>query len=244
MFSLRFLIVCYCISQQLAKVQTFDAISSNSSIENDNLFLIQMEINLRNISNTELVTRTPAPEEYNNIILMDRTSNELQGGRHKSHKSHRYKKLHKFAMPLLMGVLAAKLILIPLMLKVLTAISTSALALSKIALVATGFLALKWFFSEPAKDNTRFDLIYLPQSEAVPFRIRGGSFTLAKDQAWDASEVVDLQPYKKSQHKYIPMIVKDGAKYSSYGSGDGTKDSYAQNTYYGETNLYKGKPFL
>lgn len=143
-----------------------------------------------------------------------------------------------------MGVLAAKLILIPVLLKVLTAISTSALVLSKIALFTTGFLALKWLFSGSVKDSTRFDLIYLPQSEAAPFRIRGGSFTLANDQAWDASEVVDLQPYKKTQHKYIPMIVKDGTKYSSYGSGDGAKDSYAQATYYGETNLYKGKPFL
>uniref|UniRef100_A0A1A9VDN8 Uncharacterized protein n=1 Tax=Glossina austeni TaxID=7395 RepID=A0A1A9VDN8_GLOAU len=201
---------------------------------------IHIEVNLRNISDSELVTRTPLMENYKDIVLVDRSANELQKGRHKSHKSsHRYKKLHKFVMPLLMGVLAAKLILIPVLLKVLTAISTSALVLSKIALVATGFLALKWFFSGSVKDTRRFDLIYLPQSEAAPFRIHGGSFTLADDQAWDASEVVDLQPYKKTQHKYIPMIVKPGTKYSSYGSGVGTKDSYAQTTYYDETNLYK-----
>lgn len=80
MSSLRFLIVCYCVNQQLAKVQKFDATSNSRSIENDNLLLIQIEINLRNVSDSKLVTRTPLMEKRRDIVLVDHTSNELQRG--------------------------------------------------------------------------------------------------------------------------------------------------------------------
>uniref|UniRef100_A0A1A9W5N4 Uncharacterized protein n=1 Tax=Glossina brevipalpis TaxID=37001 RepID=A0A1A9W5N4_9MUSC len=228
MFPLRFLIIFYCINKQLTKVQIIiDAISDSTIKNNDSSSLIEKETKLGDFSSFEFTPHAWQPMEKDRDI-------ELQKGRHNRYK--RYKKLQKFIVPLLMGVLVAKLIFIPLMLKMLTAISTSALVMSKIALVATGFVALKWIFTGSVKEDTRFDLIYLPQSnKAAPFR-HGGN---RDDQAWDASEVLEIQPYKKTKHKYIPVIMKDDTKYS----GGGTKDSYAQNNYYGnagsEMNLYK-----
>lgn len=166
-----------------------------------------------------------------------------------------------------MGVLVAKIVLIPLILKMLTAISSSALVMGKIALVTTGFIALKWIFSENSYDTKdRFELIYLPNG-GKSYRSASGGFSLNDDQYWSDSsnQYTAIAPAASmGQQKYIPVNLKNEIPYKTYrviGSNDGSggnagvvrsknglvnsvKDLYyyAQHNYNNNNN--EGKPFL
>ncbi|XP_075144506.1 protein Osi13 [Haematobia irritans] len=152
-----------------------------------------------------------------NVIMLSEVLEEIENGRGKSHK---YKKLSKTLYPLFVGVLIAKVVLIPLMLKMLTAISTAALIMSKISLITTGLLILKWIISGQNSEGqqTQFELIYVP-----PLKTYGKSYGGLKtwpDQIWSPSSYL---PDATSRHhqKYIPIN-----KYGNDGSN------------------YDGKPFL
>ncbi|XP_030562734.1 uncharacterized protein LOC115764038 [Drosophila novamexicana] len=73
--------------------------------------------------------------------LLDNWTTEARG------KQHKQKKLLKMLYPLLGAAVLAKLILLPLILKWLTALSASSFVMGKIALAAAGLLALKSIMS-------------------------------------------------------------------------------------------------
>ncbi|XP_017046586.1 uncharacterized protein LOC108091752 [Drosophila ficusphila] len=86
-----------------------------------------------------LINDDLSPEEVNNML----ESWAAEGrGRHKKQK-----KLMKMVYPLLAAAALAKLVLLPLVLKWLTALSTSSFVMSKIALAISGILALRWILS-------------------------------------------------------------------------------------------------
>jgi len=62
-------------------------------------------------------------------------------------KHKKQKKLMKMVYPLLAAAAVAKIVLLPLVLKWLTALSTSSFIMGKIALATSGLLALKWILS-------------------------------------------------------------------------------------------------
>ncbi|XP_064550771.1 uncharacterized protein Osi13 [Drosophila montana] len=78
--------------------------------------------------------------------LLDNWTTEARG------KKHKQKKLLKMLYPLLGAAVLAKLILLPLILKWLTALSASSFVMGKIALAAAGLLALKSIMS-PAHER-------------------------------------------------------------------------------------------
>ncbi|XP_073820277.1 protein Osi13 [Musca autumnalis] len=178
------------------------------------------------------------------VILLEEVLAEIEKGRGKSHK---YKKISKTLYPLFMGVLIAKVVLIPLILKMLTAISTAALVMSKISLITTGLLALKWIFSGNGEQATQFELVYVPPPQAhgsIPYR----SFKTWNDQSSDDSnKIVDSKETNKQ--KYIPINkVENKTPYYGGGYGYGVNgDATASNDLYRynqhQYNNY-GKPFL
>eukprot|EP00099_Drosophila_melanogaster_P022212 NP_649634.1 osiris 13 [Drosophila melanogaster] len=86
-----------------------------------------------------LITDDLSTEEVNNMLETWSTEGR---GKHKKQK-----KLMKMVYPLLAAVAVAKVVLLPLILKWLTALSTSSFVMGKIALVTSGILALKWILS-------------------------------------------------------------------------------------------------
>ncbi|XP_017491363.1 PREDICTED: uncharacterized protein LOC108379521 [Rhagoletis zephyria] len=84
---------------------------------------------------------------------------------------YKRRKMLKYLQPLLVGVLIVKFILLPLVLKTLTALSTSSFVMSKIALATAGLFVLKWLFSGSedgsgynggVKERTHFEIVHLP----------------------------------------------------------------------------------
>ncbi|XP_016995811.1 uncharacterized protein Osi13 [Drosophila takahashii] len=86
-----------------------------------------------------LINEDLSPEEVNNMLEI--WSNEGRG------KHKKQKKLMKMIYPLLAAAAVAKVVLLPLVLKWLTALSTSSFVMGKIALATSGLLALKWILS-------------------------------------------------------------------------------------------------
>ncbi|XP_030371703.1 uncharacterized protein LOC115621989 [Scaptodrosophila lebanonensis] len=74
-------------------------------------------------------------------------------------KHHKHKKLLKMLYPLLGAALLAKLVLLPLVLKALTALSSSSFVMGKIALITSSFLVLKWIFSS-GHAHDRLEIIH------------------------------------------------------------------------------------
>lgn len=120
------------------------------------------------------------------------------------------KKLSKLAYPLLLGVFVAKTFLVPLMLKLLTLLSSSALILSKVALVASIFVTLKWLM-EPTSDTentetSRVDFIYLPSSRSsLPLqRLSSGNIMVSDLVASGSNNMPG-----RSSSKYIPVTIHE-----------------------------------
>ncbi|XP_016971516.2 uncharacterized protein LOC108039102 [Drosophila rhopaloa] len=86
-----------------------------------------------------LINDDLSPEEVNNML--DSWSTEGRG------KHKKQKKLMKMVYPLLAAAAVAKIVLLPLVLKWLTALSASSFVMGKIALATSGLLALKWILS-------------------------------------------------------------------------------------------------
>ncbi|KAH8295185.1 hypothetical protein KR018_008384 [Drosophila ironensis] len=90
-------------------------------------------------------------EEVNQML----ESWKIEGrGKHKKQK-----KLMKMIYPMLAAAALAKLVLLPLILKWLTALSTSSFVMGKIALATSGLLALKWIMSS-GHAHDRLEIIH------------------------------------------------------------------------------------
>lgn len=148
-----------------------------------------------------------------------------------------------------MGVLIAKVVLIPLILKTLTAISSAALIMSKISLITTGLLALKWIFaagSGTGEQHTQFELVYVPPASAAyskPYR----HLKQYGDQSWEDSNLIADATLPKDQRKYIPVTTP----YTTYKAGYGLNNAansnlygYNPHYYHNHQNNNDGKPFL
>ncbi|KAM8705233.1 hypothetical protein ACLKA7_009658 [Drosophila subpalustris] len=129
-------------------------------------FLEQAEQQLRKLFGNEL-----SAEEVTNLL-----NNWTAEGRGKHHKN---KKLLKTLFPLLGAAVLAKLILLPLILKWLTALSASSFVMGKIALAAAGLLALKSILSSGhARD--RLEIIH---SSAPSYKSYHGDLS-SSDSTW------------------------------------------------------------
>lgn len=127
----------------------------------------------------------------------------------------------------------------------LTAISSAALVMSKISLITTGLLALKWIFSGSGEQQTQFELVYVPPPQshsAVPYR----SFKTWNDlSSADSNKIGETKETEKQ--KYIPINkVENKQSHNTGGYGYGVSDANAYNDWYryNQHNYNYGKPFL
>ncbi|XP_041673737.1 uncharacterized protein LOC108115272, partial [Drosophila eugracilis] len=97
-------------------------------------WLSMAETQFNNLINDDL-----SPHEVNNMLESWSTEGR---GKHKKQK-----KLMKMVYPLLAAAAVAKIVLLPLVLKWLTALSASSFVMGKIALATSGLLALKYILS-------------------------------------------------------------------------------------------------
>lgn len=156
-----------------------------------------------------------------------------------------------------MGVLVAKIVLVPLLLKMLTAISVAAVVMSKIALITTGLVALKWIFSGNIYDSKdRLEFIYLPtSSKGKPQHSAAGGFSILDDQSWSESDNQYAASHDTTnpKQKYIPVNLKSESPYNFYRNayggrttgwdvGNSIKDLYYYAQHQHSNNI--GKPFL
>ncbi|KAI8044339.1 uncharacterized protein LOC128262695 [Drosophila gunungcola] len=97
-------------------------------------WLTKAETQLHSLINDDV-----SVEEVNNML--DSWSTEGRG------KNKKQKKLMKMIYPLLAAAAVAKVVLLPLVLKWLTALSASSFVMGKIALATSGLLALRYILS-------------------------------------------------------------------------------------------------
>ncbi|EDW14706.1 uncharacterized protein LOC6573154 [Drosophila mojavensis] len=113
-------------------------------------------------------------------------------------KHHKHKKLMKMLFPLVSAAVLAKFILLPLILKWLTALSASSFVMGKIALAAAGLLALKSMMSPT---HERLEIVH---ASAPTIKSYHG------DLSSSGSSWIPLR-----QH-YIPLgVAKDSYRYDN-----------------------------
>ncbi|KAH8383736.1 hypothetical protein KR009_010246 [Drosophila setifemur] len=84
----------------------------------------------------------------NDDISVEEVNQMLENWRIEGRGKHKkQKKLQKIIFPMIAAAALAKLVILPLVLKWLTALSTSSFVMGKIALATSGLLALKWIMS-------------------------------------------------------------------------------------------------
>ncbi|ALC46823.1 Osi13 [Drosophila busckii] len=128
------------------------------------------------------------------LSLLDNWSSQARG------KHHKQKKLLKMLYPLLGAAVLAKVILLPLILKWLTALSASSFVMGKIALAASGLLALKSIMSAGhARD--RLEIIH---SSAPSLKAYHG------DLSSSGSSWLPIRPH------YIPLGVSNKDVYKPF----------------------------
>lgn len=126
-------------------------------------------------------------------------------------KHHKHKKLLKMVYPLLGAAAVAKLILLPLILKWLTALSASSFVMGKIALLTAGLLAFKSIMSSGhARD--RLEIIH---SSAPTYKSYHQPDLSSSGSSW--------MPIR--QH-YIPLGVSKDAAYRLTPGGLDSKELY------------------
>ncbi|EDW24290.1 GL24066 [Drosophila persimilis] len=147
------------------------------------------ELQLQKLLNDEL-----SAEEMGNML-----DTWITEGRGKHQHKKQQKKLAKMLYPVLAAAAVAKIVLLPLVLKWLTALSTSSFVMGKIALATSGMLALKWILSSGhARD--RLEIIH----SSVP-SIKGLHTAHAADVAPSGTSWMPIRP------PYIPLgVTKDG----------------------------------
>ncbi|XP_055907180.1 uncharacterized protein LOC129942332 [Eupeodes corollae] len=114
------------------------------------------------------------PEAYNQLatfnqsetnLVPNSTKAEFRGiitdkGAGRGHLRKR-KKFLKFMYPLLMAALFAKLVVVPLFLKLLIATTSSAFVMSKIALVISALIALSWLLGA-TRERAKLQIVQYP----------------------------------------------------------------------------------
>ncbi|XP_022220790.1 uncharacterized protein LOC111072992 [Drosophila obscura] len=108
------------------------------------------ELQLQKLLNDQL-----SAEEMGNML-----DTWIAEGRGKHQHKKQQKKLAKMLYPVLAAAALAKIVLLPLVLKWLTALSTSSFVMGKIALVTSGLLALKWIISGGGHARDRLEIIH------------------------------------------------------------------------------------
>lgn len=115
-------------------------------------------------------------------------------------KHHKQKKLLKMLYPLLGAAVLAKLILLPLILKWLTALSASSFVMGKIALLTAGLLAFKSIMSSGHAHHDRLEIIH---SSAPTYKSYHHSDLSSSGSSW--------MPMRQP---YIPLgMAKDATAY-------------------------------
>lgn len=73
------------------------------------------------------------------------------------------KKKYKWLYPVLIGLVITKMIMFPLFVKVVTILSSSAFVFSKMSLLASLILGLKFFLSNNAQNNdSKVEIVHVP----------------------------------------------------------------------------------
>ncbi|CAD6993253.1 unnamed protein product [Ceratitis capitata] len=189
-------------------------------------------------------------------VSLRNLAQELNEGRGR----HKRRKMLKYLQPLLIGVLIVKFILLPLVLKTLTALSTSSFVMSKIALAAAGLLVLKWLltgsgdggggYDGGAKERTHVEIVHLPVPLTKSYhRGGGGGAGVSTLNGWNdlslsgSSSVLAIKHMGKP-NKYIPVgDVKDMAHIVAAAAVADTTNN-GGNGYRNTHPVYDGKPFL
>ncbi|XP_054728862.1 uncharacterized protein LOC129237905 [Anastrepha obliqua] len=139
--------------------------------------------------------------------------NEVHSGRGR----YKRRKMLKYLQPVLIGVLIVKFILLPLILKTLTALSTSSFVISKIALATAGLVLLKWLltgssdgggYDGGAKERTHLEIVHLPIPLTKPYQ--RGNVGVGVVGSWDdlsgsGSNKLLAIKHANKPHKYIPV---------------------------------------
>ncbi|XP_011182645.2 uncharacterized protein LOC105212401 [Zeugodacus cucurbitae] len=149
------------------------------------------------------------------IAALKNFTNELNEERGRRKR----RKMLKYLQPLLIGFLIVKFIIFPLVLKTLTALSTSSFVMSKIALALAGLLVLKWLLSGSGdgggydggtKERTHLEIVHLPIPLTKAYQrgniVVGG----VGNGGWDdlslsGSSSVFAIKHPNKPHKYIPV---------------------------------------
>lgn len=164
----------------------------------------------------------------------------------------------KYLQPILIGFLIVKFIIFPLVLKTLTALSTSSFVMSKIALAIAGLLVLKWLLSGSgdgggydggAKERTHLEIVHLPFPLTKAYHrgnvgAGGAAFGGWDDLASSGSNSVFAIKHGSKSHKYIPVsnvkqmahVVAAAAVADAEDNGDGG--------YRNTRPVFDAKPFL
>lgn len=86
---------------------------------------------------------------------------EARGHKHK-HKHH-HKHMNKYIHKVMAVMLVLKAILFPILIKFSTAVSAASFVMSKIALIVSGLLAVKWLISSEKKEpKSRVEIVQVP----------------------------------------------------------------------------------
>ncbi|XP_034662190.1 uncharacterized protein LOC117897453 [Drosophila subobscura] len=150
------------------------------------------ELQLQKLLNDQL-----SAEELGSMLDTWMTAEAEAEGRGKHQQKKQQKKLAKMLYPVLAAAAVAKIVLLPLVLKWLTALSTSSFVMGKIALATSGLLALKWIMSSGGHARDRLEIIH----SSVP-AIKGlHAFSAHGDLTPSDSSWMPMRP------PYIPLGV-------------------------------------
>ncbi|KAJ6637525.1 hypothetical protein Bhyg_10256, partial [Pseudolycoriella hygida] len=108
-----------------------------------------------------------------NYNKLDKSEGRQIGGHHHHHHGssggfgHKKKGKHlrRILYPVLMGLFIAKLIIFPLLLKVLTIMSSASFVLSKMSLLSTIMLGFKWFLTQhqvQPQQESKVEVVHVP----------------------------------------------------------------------------------
>ncbi|XP_034127354.1 uncharacterized protein LOC117583241 [Drosophila guanche] len=136
------------------------------------------ELQLQKLLNDQL-----SAEELGNMLDTWMTAEAEGRGKHQQKKQQ--KKLAKMLYPVLAAAAVAKIVLLPLVLKWLTALSTSSFVMGKIALATSGLLALKWIMSSGGHARDRLEIIHssVPAFKGLHALAAHGDLT-PSDSSW------------------------------------------------------------
>lgn len=94
---------------------------------------------------------------------------ESRHQKHKHHHHHHKKKHGKYIHKAMAALLVIKAILFPILIKFSTAVSAASFVMSKIALLMSAMLALKWLLvSDKKEQRSRLEIVQVPTKSWEP----------------------------------------------------------------------------